>query len=132
MQQISTDPITVTFPEPPAVRRHARNVRGRAGDHPRFGPHQHPASVPSWPVPGEISPKERPALPSQRFPANASSGPLNSGTAGAYRPGMSWLIKTLPPNPRLQRTRLRAPLSRKSLGRSKTKKEVAICNALSS
>lgn len=30
-----------------------------------------------------------------------TSGPLNSGTAWAYRPGMSRLIKILPPNPRL-------------------------------
>ncbi len=62
--------------EPPAVRRHARNMRGRAGNHPRRSPHPHRAPVPSWPAPAEISPQERPALPAQRFPANATSGPL--------------------------------------------------------
>jgi len=67
----------------------------------------------------EISPQECPALASQRFPTNASSGPLNSTSAQAYRPAMSRLINQLSPNPRLQRTRsapLRSPLSRKPLG----------------
>jgi hypothetical protein len=103
------------------VRRLARNVRGRAGNQPRHGPHPHRAPLPSWPAPAEISPQERPALPSQRFPANPSCGPLNSSSAQAYRPAMSRLINQLSPNPRLQRTRVcpaggRSPLSRKPLG----------------
>ncbi len=89
-------------------------------------------------MPAEISPQERPALPSQRFPVNADSGPLNSSSAQAYRPAMSRLVNQLSPNPRLQRTRaalllqsthgkipsssgvMRAPLNRKPLaaGRS--------------
>jgi hypothetical protein len=42
--------------------------------------------------------------------------PLKTSMAWAYRPGMSRLLTTVPPNPRLQRTRLRAPLSPKPLG----------------
>jgi len=41
---------------------------------------------------------------------------LNSTPAQAYRPDMSRLINKLSPNPRLQRTRLRTPLGRKSFG----------------
>jgi hypothetical protein len=107
--------------EPQAVRRLAINVRGRAGNHPPRGPRPHRAPVPSWRAPVEISPQERPALPSQRFPANANSGPLNSSSAKAYRPAMFRLINQLSPNPRLQRTRsapLRSPLSRKPFGDS--------------
>ena len=86
---------------------------------PAFGQHPHRAPVPSWPVPSEISPQERSALPSQRFPRNASSDPLNSSSAQAYCPAMSRLINQLTPNPRLQRTRsapLRSPLSRQPFG----------------
>jgi len=92
---------------------------GRAGDQKRFGPHPEGASVQFWPAPAEISPQERPALPSQRFPANASSGPLNRISAKTYRPGMFRLTNQLSPNPRLQRTRMCAPLSRKSFGDSR-------------
>ena len=102
-----------------AVRRHAENVRVRVSGHSRFGPHQHRASVPCWPAPAGIVPQERPSLPSQRFPVNGSSSPLNSISAQAYRPVMSRLINQLSPNPRLQRTRsapLRSPLSRKPFG----------------
>jgi len=41
---------------------------------------------------------------------------LNNLLAQAYRPVMSQLINRLSPNPRLQRTRLRSPLSRKPFG----------------
>jgi len=98
------------------VRRLARNVKDRADSYQQFGPHQHRASVPRWAAPAEISPQERPALPAQRFPSEASSGPLNTTSAQAYRPVMFRLTNKLSPNPRLQRTRLRSPLSHKSLG----------------
>jgi len=41
---------------------------------------------------------------------------LNSKLGRAYRSGMFRLINKLSPNPRLQRTRLRSPLSRKPFG----------------
>jgi hypothetical protein len=69
----------------------------------------------------DISPREPRVLPSQRFPASASSGPLNSSSAQAYRPAMSRPINQLSPSPRLQRTRsapLRSPLSRQTFANS--------------
>ena len=42
---------------------------------------------------------ERPALPSQRFPRGASSGPLNSSSAQAYGPAMSRPINQLVAEP---------------------------------
>ena len=104
---------------PQAVRRLARSVTGRAGDHPRLCPHQNRSSLASWSAPAEVSPQEHPALPPQRFPRRANSRPLNSSSAQAYRPAMSQLINQLSPNPRLQRNRsdpLRPPLSFRTLG----------------
>ncbi len=48
--------------------------------------------------------------------------PVEQHLSPTYRPVMFRLSNILPPNPRLQRTRLRSPLSRKPLGRSKTKR----------
>jgi hypothetical protein len=50
---------------------------------------------------------------------STASGPLNSLPAQADRFASAWLNKNLPPNTRLQRTRLRVPLSRKPFGDSR-------------
>jgi hypothetical protein len=77
----------------------------------------------------EMASQERPSLPFQRFLANESSGPLNSTSAEAYRSGVFCLINRLSPNPRLQRTRFRSPLSRKPFGglRSNSLLALALC-----
>jgi hypothetical protein len=58
--------------------------------------------------------QERPLLPSPRVPSNASSGPLNSIPAQAYRPFR--LTNNLPPNTALQRTSPAAPAPPLSFG----------------
>ena len=60
-------------------------------------------------------------LPSQRFPLNASSEPLNRLPARAYRPAMPAHFQILPANPRLQRTPWASPLSCEMFGGMKGK-----------
>jgi len=75
--------------------------------------------VQRWPALAEISPQTRAALPALRFRPDASSDPLNSIPAQAYRLVMFRPSNILSPNPRLQRTPSASPpspLSRKPFG----------------
>jgi hypothetical protein len=89
--------------------------RGPGGRFWRRGSHQHHATDPAWPATDEIPPQDAPGPSSSRVSTQGKLPPLGRHLGRGVSSSIVRLTNCASPNPRLQRTRLRAPLSRKTL-----------------